>query len=454
MSWQTSHTKLGMSARSKIQLLLWSYFWLLIFEGALRKWVFPGFSNPLLVIRDPIAIVTLILGLPYLLRSRWAVWVWAFWLIGIISVFTALAFGHGDILTAFFGARIFWFQLPLIFLFPAVFDYKDTIRFLKASAILAIPMTILAGLQFSLPQNHFLNLAPGGEAGVGFSGALGKFRPPGTFSFISGLAEFFSLACVGVIAIFFIGKRPLPKWIFFSLLATIAVLPISISRTLLYKYLTNIISALVALLPTNRGLKMMIPFFILLSISITGASFFKIVQEAQEAFFARWIEASDQQSTSNGFSQAFQKRLQSNTLDELRIIMDQPLLGRGIGLGSNVGAMRVSGSRDFLVSESAWGMLIGELGSLLGVVVVGLRILLGIVMLKKSIFELKNGNPLPMLLCGVSVVGVVLGNTAQPTSLGFIVVCAGLLLAACNSNFSSVHYPFSNSLQLSADHAN
>jgi hypothetical protein len=442
-----------MPVRIKIQLLLWSYFWLLIFEGALRKWVFPSLSNPLLVIRDPIAILAIFLGLPFLLRSRWALWVWAFWLIGIISVFTALAFGHGDVLTALFGARVFWFHLPLIFLFVAVFDCKDAMRFLKASAIIAMPMTILAGLQFSLPQDHFVNFAPGGEGGVGLAGALGKFRPPGTFSFINGLVEFYALASAGVLAIFFIEKNK-TKWSYFYFLSIVAILPISISRTLLYKYTINLFAAFVALLPTKRGLKLAIPFLILLVISIFIASLFNTVQEAQDAFLSRWTEANHQEGGAKGVSEALKVRMQSGTLDELQIIFDQPIFGQGIGLGSNVGAMRITGSRDFLVSESAWGMLIGELGPVIGSLALGLRIALGLFLFKKAIFELKSGNMLPMFLSGVGVIGVVLGNTAQPTSLGFMVVCAGLLLAACNSNFSSVHYPFSNSSQLSTDHLN
>jgi len=433
-----------MPLRSKIQLLLWSYFWLLIFEGALRKWVFPSLANPLLVIRDPIAILATIIGLPYLLRSRWTLWVLAFWLIGFLSVFTALAFGHGDILTALFGARIFWFQLPLIFLFAVVFDHDDTMRFLKVSAILAIPMTILAGLQFSLPQDHFVNFAPGGEGGVGFSGALGKFRPPGTFSFISGLTEFYALASAGVIALFFIGKRPLPKWIYISLLSIVAVLPISISRTLLYKYLTNGIAGFIAFLPTKRGLKLTIPFAVILILSIIGASLLETVQDAQEAFLARWAEANSQEGGSKGFTEAFKSRMQSNTIDELQKILDQPLLGQGIGLGSNVGAMRVRGARDFLVSESAWGMLIGELGPLLGGLAVGIRVGLAIIMLQLSANELKKGNSLPMLLSGVGIVGVILGNTAQPTSLGFVVVCAGLMLSACNLRINPIIYKSSD----------
>ena len=39
-----------------IRILYWCYIILLLFEGALRKWITPGLSNPLLIIRDPFAI--------------------------------------------------------------------------------------------------------------------------------------------------------------------------------------------------------------------------------------------------------------------------------------------------------------------------------------------------------------------------------------------------------------
>ena len=39
-----------------IKALIWLYVVLLIFEGALRKWVLPSLSDPLLIIRDPVAI--------------------------------------------------------------------------------------------------------------------------------------------------------------------------------------------------------------------------------------------------------------------------------------------------------------------------------------------------------------------------------------------------------------
>ena len=46
-----------------IKRLIWLYFFLLIFEGTLRKWVLPQFSDVLLVIRDPVALVIYYLAL-------------------------------------------------------------------------------------------------------------------------------------------------------------------------------------------------------------------------------------------------------------------------------------------------------------------------------------------------------------------------------------------------------
>ena len=39
-----------------IKKLIWTYFLLLLFEGALRKWFLPGLSQGLLIVRDPVVI--------------------------------------------------------------------------------------------------------------------------------------------------------------------------------------------------------------------------------------------------------------------------------------------------------------------------------------------------------------------------------------------------------------
>src|SRR5690554_6217463 len=94
---------------------IWGYFLLLIFEGALRKWFLPGLATPLLIIRDPLGIWLIYQAfkqdkLPvnrYLILTV---------LIGLVSIYTALFLGHGNLSVAIFGARILLIHFPLMFI--------------------------------------------------------------------------------------------------------------------------------------------------------------------------------------------------------------------------------------------------------------------------------------------------------------------------------------------------
>ena len=67
----------------KVRLLFFVYCGLLLVEGALRKWLLPGLSTPLLLIRDPVALAVLVL---YLMQG-WRV------LNGFTAVFAACTLG-------------------------------------------------------------------------------------------------------------------------------------------------------------------------------------------------------------------------------------------------------------------------------------------------------------------------------------------------------------------------
>jgi hypothetical protein len=422
-----------MSTRRKIQLLLWAYFWLVIFEGALRKWILPGLSTPLLVVRDPIAIAAVVLGWPYLSRRPWAGWIGWFFAIGGVAVFLALIAGHGHVIIALFGARILWFHLPLIFLFGAVFARDDVYNFARATAVVAIPMAVLIAMQYSLPQSHFINVAPGGEEGGGFDGALGKFRPPGTFSFTNGLVDFYSLAAACVAGLVVSGPRPLPKWIWLSAASLATALPISISRALLFKYVGVAAAVIASSALIGRNIHKLLFGVLLLATMGLAASFLPVVQDAQRTFAVRWERATEAEGGEQGIQGVFQKRVGGSTLGALANVFDAPLLGHGIGLGTNVGAMRAGGGRAFLIAEGAWPATIGELGPILGLILLSVRVVLSIVLLRKAWGQARFGNSLPLILGGFALLGVVMGGTAQPTSLGFLVLGAGLMLASCNT---------------------
>jgi hypothetical protein len=422
-----------MSTRRKIQLLLWTYFWLLIFEGALRKWVVPGLSTPLLVIRDPVALATLMLGLPYLTKRPWSGWLW--WTLGIggIGFFLALIAGHRDLVTAVFGARIWLLHFPLIFLFPAVFSSRDVWRFVKVTAIIALPMTALIVAQYSLPQSHFVNLAPGGEEGVGFSGALGKFRPPGTFSFTNGLTEFYAFAAAGIVAWLLGGPRPLPKWLWLSSASLLVALPVSISRGLLFKYAFTVASAVVASLVGGRQIKHLINAVMLVGLAGLIVSQLPVVQDSRKAFERRWELATEKEGGEEGVGGVVTSRLGYVTTGAFDKFLEYPILGYGVGMGTHVGAQRVTGVRKFAIAEGLWGSVLGEFGPLLGFVALGFRIALAAWLAKLAWVCARRGNSLPLVLGSFAIPLVFMCQTSQPTWLGFIVLGAGLMLAGCKT---------------------
>ena len=422
-----------MSTRRKIQLLLWTYFWLLIFEGALRKWVFPGLSTPLLLVRDPVAIAAIMLGWPYLTRRPWVGWVGWLWGIGGAGVFFAMAVGHQDLVTALYGARILWFHWPLIFLFAAVFTRDDVYTFAKATAFIAIPMAVLIAFQYSLPQSHFVNLRPGGEEGSGFSGALGKFRPPGTFSFTNGLSDFLGFAAGCVLALLVSGSRPLPKWIWASCAALVVALPVSISRTVLFKYILLVISTALASSMSGRNVKNFLTGGVLVCLVTLAASQLPIFRDAQRAFTARWESATRTEGGEDGVRGVLRHRVGGSTLGALQRAFNSPVLGHGIGAGTNVGAMRARGRMGFTIGEGAWLVTIAELGPALGLLYIGLRVAMTVWLLRLCWRQAVRGNPAPLILGGNALPFVFLAPTAQPTSLGFLVVSAGLMLAAGNA---------------------
>src|SRR6187402_2798670 len=129
------------------KIAIWVYFLLLIFEGALRKWILPGLSGPLLIIRDPIAI--------WLVVSTWRRGILIFngyltgmFLAGSLAFFAALLVGHGNILVGLYGVRVLVVHFPIIFIMGSVFDRDDVLKIGRFLIWLSLPMTLLLVLQF------------------------------------------------------------------------------------------------------------------------------------------------------------------------------------------------------------------------------------------------------------------------------------------------------------------
>ena len=407
---------------------IWIYFIILIIEGGLRRWILPSLATPILIIRDLLGIYLLIVayGTDYFPKNRL---VPIFFSIGLISVFTALFFGHGNLFVALFGARILVVQVPLLFLIGHVFNQEDVIAMGRVVLWISIPMAILITLQFYSPQSAWVNKGVGDNLeGAGFSGSNGYFRPPGTFSFISGTVSFFSL--VGCYVMYFWLQ---PKFISKSLLiassfALLISIPTSISRSLFFQFIITLFFFIWAKSNRPGFLKNISQIFFGFALITILFLNFKGLEDQINAFSTRFTTANEGEG---GLKGVFIDRFLGGLVGSFSSLEDKYVVfGQGIGMGTNVGSQLLSGKLAFLIAEGEWGRVIGESGMILGFLIVFLRIYMSFNIILKCYNRLKYGDALSWMMMSFGFLVLLQGLWGQPTSLGFYVLIGGLVLAS------------------------
>lgn len=414
---------------------LWLFFWLLIFEGALRKWVFPGLATPLLLVRDPIAI--------WLVIKAWErrlipanLYVLSSVAVGLLSIFTAVLFGHGSFMVAIYGSRIWFLYFPLIFVIGAVFNKDDVLEFARKYLILSIPMTILIVLQFYSPQSAWVNRGVGGnEAGAGFSGALDFFRPPGTFSFTSGVGHFYGALGCFVFYYWLDPEKINRRLLIAATICLLIAIPVSIIRGLLFQVIVMLVFMLLAAFRKPKNAGRIVIALVMGSFLIFILSQLSFLQTAIEAFTVRFTTANENEG---GLEGVFGNRYFGGLISSFDLINTQPFWGYGSGIGTNVGAV-LAGKQNFYAvinGEIEWQRVLGELGFLFGIIIIAVRLGLSLKMTVMSYKNLSKGYFLPWMILPFSLMNLPQGNLGVPTSLGFTIWMAGILLASCNTKES------------------
>jgi hypothetical protein len=424
----------------RIRTVLWIYFLMLIFEGALRKWFLPSLSSVIAIIRDPIALYALFLGWPLVWRQPWIKWLKPLFCIVIVSFILAVTVGHGDLVVAYYGARIYLLHFPLIFLYASIFDRGDVLRFGIATLILSIPMTLLIVAQSNSPETHILNIGPGGEGIASFQGALGRSRPPGTFSFITGVVSFYSLSTASLFSLLYGSKPGLYAKILAAIagVAIVVAIPVSISRSLMAACIIIFAALLIALILARIPIGRLLFGILALALVIYIATTLPIFQVTSEAFVARWTAAGSamgsDRNTDGDVGVARDQvtgRVLPGFTEPLTHASSAPLLGYGIGMGSNMATQRLPGGLQVL-GEGSWEITIGELGPLLGLALLFWRVAIAIWIFRLSLNAALNHNILPMIFVGATFFPLISAQVSQPTHLGFVIVITGLNLAALN----------------------
>ena len=126
----------------------------------------------------------------------------------------------------------------------------------------------------------------------------------------------------------------------------------------------------------------------------------------------------------------FLDRYLGGLINALKSSSSQPFLGYGLGYGTNVGSNILTSKSTFLISEGEWGRLIGELGPLLGIGMIMIRILISIKLATWAWKYLIKNEILPWIILSFTLFVLPQGGWSQPTSLGFSVLVSGLLIAS------------------------
>jgi hypothetical protein len=405
-----------------IRALIWLYFWLLIFEGALRKWIFPQYASPLLIMRDPVVLVIYLFALIGGIFPRNGLIIWAsilFVASGIASFFTE----QHNLLVTLYGLRTNFVHLPLIFIIPRVFTLKDVEKLGKWLLIVSVPMAILVFLQFRSSPGAWVNVGVGGSEGGQMEVGFGKIRPPGTFSFTSGMAAYLGLVAAMLMS-WVLKRSSISRAVVLAAVPAAGVMiGVSGSRTVL----TSIVIIFLGVgyvcwkNPSFRSGGVRAAFMIALAFCML-----QLVREFRQGMMVHQSRL----TTGGGLRQGLVYRVLGGFIEPFTNLDEVPWLGNGIGLGTTVAGGLLYGERTFILAENEWLRIVKESGPILGFLYLALRVAIVISMGLSARRALDHENPTPMLLFCATFPAVLNGQFGVTTILGFATFSAGLCFAS------------------------
>lgn len=418
---------------SRLKKLFWIYFLLLIFEGALRKWILPQLQAPLLLVRDPIAF--LIIWEAYRTHRwprQWSAVIGVFSAMMLALCFLQMIVGENPWFVALYGLRSYLLPFPVAFIMGANLDEEDIRKFGVFTLWLVVPMTLLAVAQYYAPPGSWLNVGAykGGEQ-LGYAG--GHVRASGTFSYVSGPGSFFPLAAAfvfyGVVA-----ENFAKRWLLWAAGGALVLsIPITGSRGMFVILLAILACVGVAALSGLSQLASAMKVIIAVLIVSALVSKLPVFSDSIRTFEDRMTQAGGEQGQTVGLL----KRLSANlNLSYTGAAIEW--YGMGIGLGSNVASTLLNGNQAFLAGEGEVSRIIFEFGQVFGSAFLVFRLFLGVMVAIKAYLQVLEHKPLAWFLVPMMFTDVVYGVLEQPTLQGFTVITLGFSLAALNRGTARV----------------
>jgi hypothetical protein len=248
---------------------------LLIYDGALRKWVLPSAEQLLFIAKDALLLGLLVYALlnrPRQINASMQPAAWT--LLLLYAAWVLLETGNlnlPSVLVGIWGLKAHLLYASLILLLPLAFgNLDDLFRWLvKAYPWVVVPVCALAFVQLASPADSFINQSlKGGTEGTAYFGEEGLVRVTGTFSYISGMGAFVQATTLLGMGLFLAGARS--RLFLIGLGFALAALPATGSRGVIVVVATSAVIMLFAAVASRlTGTRMAIR--IVLVMAILGA---------------------------------------------------------------------------------------------------------------------------------------------------------------------------------------
>jgi hypothetical protein len=397
--------------------LLWLYFGLLIFEGSLRKWILPQYSGPLLVIRDPVVLLIFMSAFWERCYPR-DFFLGILYPIGAACVIASVLIAPGSYFITLYGAQADFLHMPLIFIMATALSREDLKRYGYAILILAGPTAALMMMQFLAAPDAVINRGTLGTESEQITAALGKIRPAAFFSYNTGAGQY--LALLAAFIVYGLLAKRFPRWLIYIGIASLFMsVAVSGSRTTATELMIITAALCILWLIKPKAAGRMPAILICLLVIYLIVQWFSIFHQGIDVLQERTNQAFEAEPLGTRLSSNFELPLS-----------EAPWFGCGLGVGTNVGAMSLSGQMVFLLAESEWPRLIMESGPILGGAYLLWRLGMVVYLIRLSVAAAKRDEFLAWLLVTAAAPLLISGNFGQATSLGFAVFSSGLCLAA------------------------
>lgn len=418
--------------------LIFVVYWLLLFEGILRKWLLPMLQKPLFFIRDPFVLVIYFLAFRYGLWPKHSPMFTTSLILAFLSfLLMLLQIPVNDLspLVGLYGWRNYFLYLPLAFIIGTHFKAADLRLLVKRTLLTAIPIACLTAIQFKSAPSSVVNKTLADAAPLMVTEEI--VRSTGTFTSTVGHNLYISSLLLMLFAVWIRPKQERPfraPVLFLVTGCAVAVLAFAGSRSALILAMFDGVLALLSCLLLHKDSRndLRLRGIAIMSVVLVSAVtlYLTVFNSAYEAMKERQSLAVQSEGSTAGRG----LRIITDVFD---VLPSCDLIGRGIGLGTGGGAQLATGTSTLLLAENEWPRIVMECG-VWGLLYVVFRITLVFWLLIGAIKATMRANDvLPFMLWGFVCPTLLIGQiTLQGTANGYAWLFLGFSLAANQLNFS------------------